>query len=79
MSDDGPEQLVLRHLRALDERLTQQSADMARGFQTVSGHLIALTGRVAGLEARMETLESWTADTTPRLERIERRLDLVES
>jgi hypothetical protein len=47
MSDDTcPESLTLRHLRALDTRLEQIASDMARGFTTVTGHLIALTGRI---------------------------------
>jgi len=75
---DQPDNIVLVHLRRLDARLEQFQADTARGFQTVTGHLTALTGRVAGLEQRLEALESWSADTTRRLERIERRLDLVE-
>jgi hypothetical protein len=77
MSDNGPESLTLRYLRSIDERLTQFQADTARGFETVTGHLVALTGRVAGLETRMSAMESWSVDATRRLERIERRLDLV--
>ena len=67
-----------RHLRALDARLEQMSKDMARGFETVTGHLVGITGRIAGLEIRMAALETWSADTTKRLDRIERRLGLVE-
>lgn len=74
-----PDNLVLVHLRRLDERLTQLSKDMQHGFQTVTGHLIGLTGRMAGLETRMDAMESWSADTTARLERIERRLELSEA
>jgi hypothetical protein len=40
--------------------------------------LIALTGRVEGLEIRMSAIEAWSVDTTRRLDRIERRLDLVQ-
>jgi hypothetical protein len=79
MSDDGPENLTLRHLRGLSEQIEQLSKNMALGFETVSGHLIGLTGRVAGLEVRVAAIEAWSADTTRRLERIERRLDLVEA
>jgi len=76
---DGPEDITLRHLRALDVKLDQLSKDMARGFETISGHLVGLTGRVAGLEIRMGAMEAWSSDTTQRLERIERRLGLVEA
>jgi hypothetical protein len=44
MSDNGPESLTLRHLRALDARLEQIGSDMARGFATVTGHLIGPEG-----------------------------------
>jgi hypothetical protein len=77
-TDNGPESLTPRHLRALDERLEQMAKDMARGFETVTGHLVGITGRIAGLEIRMSAMETWSADTTKRLDRIERRLGLVE-
>ncbi len=77
--DDGPESLTPRQLRALDVKLDQLAKDMARGFAMVTGHLVALTGRVEGLEIRMSAMETWSADTTERLERIERRLGLVEA
>ena len=80
MSDDnGPENLTLRQLRAIELRLEQMSKDMARGFEMISGHLIGLTGRVAGLEVRLSAMEAWSADTTQRLERIERRTGLVDA
>lgn len=76
---DGPEDITLRHLRALDAKLDQLSKDMAHGFAVLTGHMVGLTGRVAGLEARMDAMESWSADTTARLERIEKRLGLIEA
>ena len=79
MSDAGPESLSLRHLRALDAKLDQMARDMARGFETVAGHLTGLTGRIAGLEIRLSAMEAWSADTTQRLARIERRLELTDA
>ena len=75
---DEPENLTLRHLRALDAKLDQLSKDMKFGFETLTGHLVGLTGRVAGLEIRATAMEAWSADTTQRLERIERRLNLID-
>jgi hypothetical protein len=75
---EGPESLTLHHLRALDAKLDQMAKDMARGFETVTGHLVGITGRIAGLEIRMSAMETWSAETTKRLDRIERRLGLVE-
>lgn len=76
---DGPEDITLRHLRALDAKLDQLSKDMAHGFAVLTGHMVGLTGRVAGLEARMDAMEGWSADTTARLDRIEKRLGLIEA
>jgi hypothetical protein len=66
---EGPESLTLDHLRALDAKLDQMAKDMARGFETVTGHLVGITGRIAGLEIRMPAMETWSADTTKRLDR----------
>jgi hypothetical protein len=55
MSDSG---LTLRHLQALDARVEQIGSDMARGFATVIGHLIALTGRVEGVEIQHDRIGS---------------------
>ena len=43
--------------------------DVTRGFE----------GRLLGLETPMSAMEAWSADTSTRLERIERRLGLVEA
>jgi hypothetical protein len=76
--DDGPENLTLRYLRALDERLTRLETTMQRGFEVIAGRLAGIEGRLLGLETRMTALEDWSSETTQRLERIERRLGLVE-
>jgi hypothetical protein len=76
---DQPENLTLLQLRALDRKLDQLAKDMAHGFALVTGHLTGLTGRMAGLELRAAAMEEWSADTTRRLERIERRLELSEA
>jgi hypothetical protein len=79
MSDNGPENLTLRYLRAVDERTERMERAMNRGFDAVAARLIGVEGRLLGLEGRITAIESWSADVTHRLERIERRLDLVET
>ena len=79
MSDDGPENLVLRHLRALDERTERIEATLNRLVQVVGARFGAMEARMLGLEARMTALEDWSHDVTGRLDRIERRLNLVEA
>lgn len=69
---DQPDSLVLVYLRRLDERLERLERETTRGFAVISG-------RMAGLEGRMTALEDWSQDTTERLARIERRLDLAEA
>jgi hypothetical protein len=77
MSDNGPDNLVLRHLRALDERMERVEASIERLTQVVVGRFAGLEGRMLGIETRLTALEDWSIDTTRRLGRIERRLDLV--
>ena len=76
--DDGPEDINLRHLRALDARLARLETTMMRGFEVIAGRLAGIEGRLLGLETRIGALEAWSAETTQRLDRIERRLGLVE-
>lgn len=78
MSNNGPEHLLLRHLRALDERLARLEASVGRGFEAVAGPLTGIEGRFVTVESRMSALESWAIDVTNRLDRIARRLNLVE-
>lgn len=79
MSDDGPENLVLRHLRALDERTERIEASVNRLIQVVGARFGAMEARMLGLETRMTAFEDWSHDVTGRLDRIERRLNLVEA
>jgi hypothetical protein len=78
MSDNGPESLTLRHLRALDERMERLEASIERLTQVVVGCFAGLGGRMLGIETRLTALEAWSADATHRLDRIERRLNLEE-
>ena len=64
--------VTLAVIARLDAKQDRLEAAMADGFAVI-------TGRVAGLEIRLSAMEDWSADTTARLERIERRLGLVEA
>jgi hypothetical protein len=78
MSDDtGPENLTLRYLCSIDERLSRLGATVDRGFEVVAARFAGLEGRMLALESRMTALEDWSGDVTHRLDRIERRLDIV--
>jgi len=79
MSADGPENLVLRHLRALDERTERIEAALGRLVQVIGARFGAIEARMLSMEARMTALEDWSHDVTHRLDRIERRLNLVEA
>jgi len=52
-------------------------ASIERLTQVVVGRFAGLEGRMLGIETRLTALEDWSIDTTRRLGRIERRLDLV--
>ena len=71
--------VTLAVIARLDAKQDRLEAAMADGFAVITGHLVGLAGRVAGLEIRLSAMEDWSADTTARLERIERRLGLVEA
>jgi tetrahydromethanopterin S-methyltransferase subunit G len=78
MSDTGPDNLTLRHLWALDERMQRIESSIERLTGVVIGRFTGLEGRMLGLETRMAAFEAWSVEVTQRLSRIERRLDLVE-
>jgi hypothetical protein len=74
-TDDGPDNLILRHLREIDrkqdvliERLDNLTARVS-AIENLMGFLVTATG---ALNARVDSIER-------RLERIERRLNLVEA
>jgi hypothetical protein len=77
MSDE-PDSLVLVLLRRIDERLGRLERQADRHATAVAGRMTGLEGRMTALEARMTATEDWSADVTHRLDRIERRLDIVE-
>jgi hypothetical protein len=79
MSDDGPADLTLRHLRALDERMERMEAAIERLTQVLVGRFTGLEGRMLGIETRLSALEDWSAEVSRRLGRIERRLDLTDA
>jgi hypothetical protein len=77
MSDKGPENLTLRYLRSIDGRLSRLETTVNRGFEAIAARFVGLEGRLIAIEGRLSALESWSAEAAGRLDRIERRLDLV--
>ena len=72
MSDE-PDSLVLRYLRRIDERTARLEDDM----QTVKGRLSSLEAQMALMRSDFVRLELRVAGCEVRLDRIEKRLDLV--
>jgi hypothetical protein len=52
---------------------------IGRLTEVVVGRFARLKGRMLGLETRMTALEAWSVDTSGRLDRIERRLNLADA
>jgi hypothetical protein len=67
MSDDGPENLMLRYLRRLDEHMSALRADM-----------VEVKERLGLLEAGQASLSRRVDRIGGDVEQIKRRLDLVE-
>jgi hypothetical protein len=78
MSDNGAENLTLRCLRSIDERLARLETATNRGFEAVAARFVSLEGRLIAIEGRLTALEAWSAEASGRLDHIERRLDLVD-
>jgi hypothetical protein len=66
VSDTCPDNLVLRNLRSIDERLDRLEKTVARGFEVVSARTGSVESRVAAIETRMTALEEWSVDVTRR-------------
>lgn len=79
MSDPDPESLTLRYLRALDERTERMERAMVRAFGVLNARIGAVETCMLSLATRITALEEWSAETTHRLDRIDRRLNLVET
>lgn len=77
MSDNGSENLTLRYLCSIDDRLSRLETTVNRGFESVAARFVGLEGRLIAIEGRLSALESWLAEAAGRLDRIERRLALI--
>ncbi len=72
---DNVENLILEQFRRLDQRLARMEDDMSDvklRLTATEEHLGSLMISVAGVNARLDKLDS-------RVQRIERRLDLTET
>jgi hypothetical protein len=57
MSDTGPENLTLRYLRSIDERLTRLEDTLNRGFEVVAARFTGIEGRFIAIEGRLRLAE----------------------
>jgi hypothetical protein len=65
---DEPENLTLRHLRALDAKLDQLSKDMRHGFETLTGHLVGLPPPAAVFARARALWDEHAAEVRPIVE-----------
>jgi hypothetical protein len=57
--------------------MARMEAAIERLTQVVVGRFTGLEGRMLGIETRLSALEDWSVEVSRRLDRIERRLELV--
>jgi len=76
---DQPDNVTLRHLRALDIRMERMEAAIERLTQVVVGRFTGLEGRMLRIETRLTALVDRSAIISCRLGRIETRPDLSEA
>ncbi len=74
MADSEPDSLVLRYLRRLDQRTERMESDLAEVKSILAGHRQHMGGFMATDAAHESAISAIQA----RLDRIERRLDLVD-
>lgn len=76
--DDEPDNLILRYLRRLDEKMDRLIADMHDMRQRVTALEIQGGGMVATEQSHYGFIMQRFDRHETRLERIERRLDIAE-
>lgn len=74
MTDD-PDNIVLRYLRRLDERMDRMESSM----KDVAAELRIIKGHMAGFMQSELLQDASIAEVSDRLDRIETRLDLSEA
>ena len=75
MPSEEPDNIVLRYLRRLDERterIESKQIDMAADLRALKGHMASFMQSETRQDATIASMEQ-------RLDRIERRLDLVDT
>ena len=75
MPNGEPNKIVLRYLRRLDERserIENKQREMAADLRTVKGHMASFMQSETRQDETLASMEQ-------RLDRVERRLDLVDT
>ncbi len=80
MSDEGPESLVLRYLRAIDgkiDRIAEEMHDVKLRLTSVEEGLTGVRREITHLYEAQTRMQHTLDRHGDRLERIERRLELL--
>jgi chromosome segregation ATPase len=86
---DGPDNIVLEHLRHMRKVLDKLESDVADlkprilGFETTMGHVMGQIGhlqvQIAGQTGRIDRIDGRLDQIEGRLDHIEKRLDLIHA
>ena len=79
---DEPENIVVRYLRRLDEKVDQVMRDIGEvksRLHSVETRVTALDGSIVHVHERMDGIQQQIGNIADRLDRIERRLALAEA
>lgn len=78
---DEPENLTLRYLRSMDEKLDRihsKAASIENRCSALEIRLTSLDTRLVSIDMRLDGMQADIAEQGLRLERVERRLGIIE-